>query len=392
MTTPQTGPQPGPLDGIKVIDLSTIVFGPLAAQMLGDLGAEVIKVESPAGDPQRNVLPARSPGMGTNFLSVNRNKKSVVLDLKSPGGRADFLTLIKGADIFITNIRPAALDRLSLSPQVLRDANPDLITASGVGFGSDGPYSGKPAYDDIVQSVAGMVGLGLMFDPDSEPLYAPTLIGDKVSGIMMSNAIMAALFHRERTGQAQHIEVPMFETLVAFLMVEHMGAAAFEDVPQDFGYKRLLQPYRRPMKTADGYVTILPNTKAQWQRFFQAVGRPDMADHPWVTDDGERSLNIGGLYDIVAGIAPEKTTAEWVKQMEAADIPAIPVRNLRDLPQDPHLVATGFFEQIDHPTEGKVWTTKPPIKFSQTPARNDRVPVPGLGEHNPDILNRPKPD
>ena len=380
----------GLLAGVRVIDMTSVVFGPLATQMLGDLGADVIKVESPEGDMLRQVQPARTPGMGAAFLGTNRNKRSITLDLKNPQDRAALLDLIDDADVFVSSVRPAALERLSLSPETLRERNPKLITAAAVGFGSDGPYHDKPAYDDSVQSLSGMAGLATMRDPDTPPAYAPTIIADKLGGVTAAYAIMAALYHRERTGQAQHVEIPMFETLASFLLVEHMAEATFEPVPQSFGYQRMLVPHRRPLKTADGYITILPYSNAQWARFFKAVGRDDMLDHPWVTNMVERSRNIGGVYDMVAQVATTRTTAQWLELSEQIDIPAMPVRMMSDLPQDPHLAATGFFQTIDHPTEGPVWTTKPPIKFSATPARHDITPQPALGEHNPDILHRRK--
>lgn len=384
-----TKPQTSALAGIKVIDMTSVVFGPLATQMLGDLGADVIKVESPEGDMLRQVLPAQTAGMGAAFLGTNRNKRSVVLDLKTPEGREQLLTLLKDADVFISSIRPAALARLSLSPDMLRELNPNLITVAAVGFGSDGPYADKPAYDDSVQALSGMAGLATMQNPDNPPAYAPTIIADKLGGLTAAHAITTALFHRERTGQAQHIEVPMFETLASFLLVEHMAAATFEETPESFGYKRMLVPHRRPVQTKDGYITILPYSNAQWARFFTAVGREDMLTHPWVTSMDERSVNIGGIYDMVAQIASERTTGEWIDLMEQADIPAMPVRLLKDLPQDPHLLATGFFQQIDHPTEGQIWTTKPAVKYSATPARYDITPAPKLGEHNAEILTKP---
>ena len=381
----------GLLSGIRVIDMTSVIFGPLATQMLGDLGADVIKVESPEGDMIRQVQPAHTPGMGAAYLGANRNKRSITLDLKTEKDRAALLDLLDDADVFVSSVRPAALARLSLSPETLRERNPKLITLAAVGFGSDGPYRDKPAYDDSVQAVSGMAGLATMCNPDNPPAYAPTIIADKLGGVTAAYAIMAALYHRERTGEAQHVEVPMFETLASFLLVEHMAAATFESEPQNFGYQRMLVPHRRPMKTADGYITLLPYTNAQWARFFKAVGRDDMLDHPWVTNLEERSRNIGGIYDMVAQIAPSRTTAQWVELTEQIDVPAMPVRMLADLPQDPHLAATGFFQQIDHPTEGPIWTTKPPVKFSATPARHDIAAPPALGEHNPDILNRPKP-
>jgi formyl-CoA transferase len=379
--------RPALLSGVRIIDMTSVVFGPLATQMLGDLGADVIKVESPEGDMLRQVQPAQSPGMGAAFLGVNRNKRSVVLDLKTDDGRRSLRRLLRDADVFISSIRPAALARLSLAPDALRRENPRLVTVAAVGFGSDGPYRDKPAYDDSIQAVSGMAGLATMRDPGAPPSYAPTILADKLGGVTAAWAVMAALYHRERTGEAQHVEVPMFETLASFLLVEHMAAATFEDLPQSFGYSRMLVPHRRPVQTKDGYITILPYSNAQWARFFRAIGREDMLCHPWVTNMDERSRNIGAVYDMVAQFAPSRTTQEWVDLMEEADIPVMPVRMLPDLPQDPHIEATGFFQRVAHPTEGTIWTTKPPVKFSATPARHDLRPAPHLGEHSEEILS-----
>ena len=383
MTTAQ---KPAILDGVKVIDLTSVVFGPLATQMLGDLGADVIKVESPEGDLARQIQPSRNKLMGAAYLGANRNKRSVVLDLKTPADRDRLRKLLADADVMISSIRPAALARLSLDPDTLRRENPNLITVSATGFGQDGPYAAKPAFDDIVQSVSGWASLPTLQDPENPPAYSPTVLADKLGGVTTAYAIMAALFHRERTGEAQHVEVPMFETLTSFLLVEHMAAATFDDRPKNFGYTRMLVPHRRPVQTSDGYITILPYTSAQWARFFKTVGRDDMVAHPWVTDMETRSQNIGALYDLVSQIALTRTTEEWLALMDQVDIPAMPVRNLSDLPSDPHLVATGFFQQIDHPTEGAIWTTRPPVRFSATPARHDYRPAPRLGEHNNEIL------
>ena len=378
--------KPAILDGVKVVDLTSVVFGPLATQMLGDLGADVIKVEGPEGDLLRQVQPSRSKLMGAAFLGTNRNKRSVVLDLKPQSGRDRLRKLLSDADVMISSIRPAALARLSLDPETLRHENPKLITVSATGFGQDGPYAAKPAFDDSVQSVSGLAGLATLRDPEAPPAYAPTILADKLGGVTAAYAVMAALFHRERTGEAQHVEVPMFETLASFLMVEHLDGATFEETPRDFGYARMLVPHRRPVQTADGYITILPYTNVQWARFFMAVGRDDMIDHIWVTDMDARSRNIGAVYDMVAQIALTRTTDDWLALMEQADIPAMPVNNLSDLPSDPHLAATGFFQQIDHPSEGAIWTTRPPIRFSATPARHDHRPAPGLGEHDEEIF------
>ncbi len=378
--------KPAILEGIKVIDLTSVVFGPLATQMLGDLGADVIKVEAPEGDLLRQVQPSNNKLMGAAFLGTNRNKRSVVLDLKTETGRGQLLKLLTDADVMISSIRPAALARLSLDPETLRRENPDLIMVSATGYSQDGPYAAKPAFDDIVQSVSGLASLATLRDPVAAPEYAPTILADKLGGVTAAYAMMAALLHRERTGEAQHVEVPMFETLASFLLAEHLDGATFEETPQDFGYARMLVPHRRPVQTADGYITILPYTNMQWARFFEAVGRDDMLDHIWVTDMDARSRNIGAVYDMVARLARTQPTDHWLALMEQADIPAMPVRNLSDLPNDPHLVATGFFQQIDHPTEGAIWTTKPPVRFSATPARHDHRPAPRLGEHSDEIL------
>jgi len=374
------------LEGIRIIDLTSVVFGPLATQMLGDLGADVIKVEGPEGDLLRQVQPSRNKLMGAAFLGANRNKRSVVLDLKTQDDRDKLHKLLSEADVMISSIRPAALARLSLDPETLRRDNPNLITVTATGYGQDGPYAAKPAFDDIVQSVSGLASLATLRDPEAAPEYAPTILADKLGGVTAAYAIMAALLHRERTGEAQHVEVPMFETLASFLLAEHLDGATFEETPQDFGYARMLVPHRRPVQTADGYITILPYTNMQWARFFTAVGRDDMLDHVWVTDMDARSRDIGAVYDMVAKIALTRTTEDWLVLMEQADIPAMPVRNLSDLPTDPHLAATGFFQQIDHPTEGAIWTTRPPIRFSATPARHDHRPAPRLGEHSDEIL------
>ena len=374
------------LQSVRIIDLTSIIFGPLATQMLGDLGADVIKVEAPEGDLLRQVQPSRHRLMGAAFLGANRNKRSVVLDLKTQADRDRLRKLLVDADVMISSIRPAALARLSLDPETLRQENPNLITVSATGFGQDGPYAAKPAFDDSVQSVSGLASLPTLRDPEAKPDYSPTILADKLGGVTTAYAVMAALFHRERTGQAQHVEVPMFETLTAFLLAEHMDGATFDEVPRNFGYARMLVPHRRPLQTADGFITILPYTNAQWARFFKTVGRNDMIDHVWVTDMDARSRNIGAVYDMVAHIALTRTTDDWLDLMEQADIPAMPVRNLSDLPNDPHLAATGFFQRIDHPTEGAIWTTRPPVRFSATPARHDHRPAPRLGEHSDEIL------
>lgn len=382
----RAGNSSGPLAGVRVIDLTAVIFGPLATQMLGDLGAEVIKIESPEGDMMRHVAPCRSEGMGALFLAVNRNKKSVVLDLKSDAGRAALLDLVKTADVFVSSIRPGALARLGLEPAALRALNSRLITVALTGFGTGGPYADRPAFDDTVQAAGGAAALASMIEPGTPPRYFPTILADKLAGVTAAHAILAALFHRERTGEAQHIEVPMLETLSAFLLTEHLSAATFEEQPKSFGYARILDPHRRPVPTKDGYLTLLPYTNAQWRRFFELAGRHEMIEHPWVNDLTLRSRHIGALYDMLVQMGPERTTAEWLEIAEQADIPAMKVNRLEDLPTDPHLSAVGLFQRLEHPTEGPIWTVAPAVRFSKTPARPDHLPPPPLGADTEAVL------
>ena len=375
----------GPLAGIRIIDLTAVVFGPLATQILGDMGADVIKVEPPEGDMLRSVEPSRSTGMGAAFIGSNRNKRSIVLDLKQVPAREALIKLLETADVFVHSMRPQALKKLKLTTNELSRINPNLIHVSALGFGSDGPYSGKPAYDDIIQSLSGLADLACRRG-DPAPQYAPTIIADKLGGVTAAYSIIAALFHRERCGEAQAIEVPMFETLASFLLVEHMAHATFEETPQSFGYNRMLVPHRKPLPTKDGFITILPYTNRQWRAFFGICGREDMFDDPRLLDMAERSKQIGSLYQLVGELTPTRTTKEWLEVMEKADVPAAAVLALGDLPDDPHLKATGFFIKDRYEDGTEYWTTKPPVTFSKSPSDSRRRPVPTLGEHGHEIL------
>jgi len=375
----------GPLSDIRIIDLTAVVFGPLATQMLGDMGADIIKVEPPEGDMLRKVEPSMSGGMGAAFIGSNRNKRSIVLDLKHKPARVALIKLLETADVFVHSMRPQALEKLKLTADELSDINPNLIHVSALGFGSDGPYSGKPAYDDIVQSISGLADLACKRG-DQAPQYAPTIIADKLGGVTAAYAIIAALFHRERTGEAQKVEVPMFETLASFLLVEHMAHATFEETPQTFGYNRMLVPHRKPLPTKDGFITILPYSNKQWRAFFDVCGRQDMFDDPRLLDMAERSRQIGSLYQLVGELTPTRTTKEWLELMEKADVPAAAVLALGDLPDDPHLNATGFFIKDRYVDGTEYWTTKPAVSFSKSPSDARRKPVPTLGEHSREIL------
>lgn len=378
-------PQRGPLAGIRVIDLTSVVLGPYATQILGDMGADVIKVEGPEGDVLRGIEPARSPGMGAVFLNTNRNKRSVVLDLKKEPARAALLKLVAGADVFVHSLRPRAIAKLGLTYRDLQPVNPRLVYCSAWGFGSGGPYAQRPAYDDIIQAMSGIADLASRRGDGAAPAYAPTILADKTAGLTVTYAIGMALFHRERTGQGQEVEVPMFETLASFALLEHLAGAVFEPPRGRMGYDRVLAPHRRPYATADGHITVMPYTTRQWRNFFRVAGRPEMVEDPRVNDPAARSRAIADLYGMIAEVMPQRPTAEWLRLLDEADIPAMPVNTLEDLLTDPHLTATGFFVESDHPSEGRIRTTAPPVRFATSPA-SLRRPAPRLGEHTREVL------
>ena len=374
----------GPLAGVRVLDMTSVLLGPIATQIMGDMGADVVKVESPEGDITRNITPFRSKGMGAVFLNCNRNKRGVVLDLKKPSARGAFLRLVRGADVVATSVRPDAMRRLGLHYDALAAENPGLVYCGAYGFGEAGPYAGRPAYDDIIQAASGFAAL--QAGEDGPPSYANTVMADKVVGLTVLSAIAMALFHRERTGEGQHVEVPMFETMAAFMLAEHLQGATFEPAMGPAGYARVLAPHRKPQPTADGHVALLPYTTAHWRRFFEAAGRPDMLEKEWVLDPVERSRRIGDIYAEVAGITPGRTTAEWLALLNELDIPAMPVNGPEDLLADAHMAEIGFFPLFDHPSEGRLRAVGQPIGYARTPAQPTRLPAPRLGEHGVEIL------
>jgi len=377
------GEAKGPLRGVKVVDLSAVVLGPYATMILGDLGADVIKVEPPEGDITRHIAPSRNPGMGAVFLGSNRNKRSLVLDLKQPEGRAVLQDLVREADVFVHSMRPKAIRRLGLDYATLRPLNAGLVYCNAWGFRQDGPYGNRPAYDDVIQSLSGLAELSAR--SGDRPRYAPTVVADKTTGLTVAYAILAALFHKARSGEGQEVEVPMLETMASFLLLEHLSAGALQPTDSAMGYDRALAPHRRPYATRDGYMAVMPYSTGHWQRFFRAAGRPEMAEDPRVVDTGERSRHIGELYGMIADLIATRTTAEWTRILDEADIPNVRVQSIDDLPDDPHLKATGFFVDYDHPTEGTVRTTASPTLFSATPATLHRAP-PLLGEHSETVL------
>jgi crotonobetainyl-CoA:carnitine CoA-transferase CaiB-like acyl-CoA transferase len=374
----------GPLKGIKVIDMTTVLMGPYATQMLGDYGADIIKVESPDGDVTRQIGPTRHPGMGPVFLNTNRSKRSICLDLKKPAGREAVLRLIKDADVLVYNVRPQAMARLNLGYDVVSKINPRLIYAGVFGFGQDGPYAAKPAYDDLIQGATALPAL-MAQTADGVPRYVPNALVDRIVGLTAVGAICASLVDRNATGRGQRVDIPMFETMAGFVMGDHMGGLTYEPPLDKGGYARHLSPDRRPYKTSDGYICVIVYNDKQWQNFFDATGRDDLRTNPKFATFAGRAGNIDVVYAELARILQTKTTAEWSAILEKADVPVMPMHDLETLLDDPHIVATNFFPVIDHPTEGRIRNMRPSARFSETPVETRQL-APRLGEHSAEIL------
>jgi crotonobetainyl-CoA:carnitine CoA-transferase CaiB-like acyl-CoA transferase len=374
----------GPLQGIKVIDMTTVLMGPYATQMLGDYGADVIKVESQDGDVTRQIGPTRHPGMGPVFLNTNRNKRSICLDLKKPAGRDAVLRLIKSADVLVYNVRPQAMARLNLGYDAVSKINPRLIYAGVFGFGQDGPYAAKPAYDDLIQGATALPAL-MAQTADGVPRYVPNALVDRIVGLTAVGAICASLVDRDRTGRGQRVDIPMFETMAGFVMGDHMGGLTYEPPLDKGGYARHLSPDRRPYKTSDGYICVIVYNDKQWQNFFDATGRDDLRIHAKFATFAGRAVNIDTVYAELARILETKTTAEWTAILEKADVPVMPMHDLESLLGDPHIVATDFFPVVDHPTEGRIRNMRPSVRFSETPVETKRL-APRLSEHSAEIL------
>jgi len=375
---------PGPLDGIRVLDLTAVLFGPYCTMLLGDMGADVVKIESGSpGDSMRRTGPSRHDGMAAFYLLSNRNKRSVALDLKQESGRAALWRLVDTADVFIHSIRPQSIHRLGFGHEAVLERNPRIVYAGLHGFGERGAYAGRAAYDDVVQAAAGMSSL--MGELVGEPLYFPTVVADKASGLTAVYAVLGALVARERTGKGQYVEVPMFEAMVEFVLREHQYGAVFDPPLSPPGYPRILTRARRPYPTRDGHVCILPYTDAHWRTFCGVMGRPELADDPRFESLNQRTANIEAMYDTVAAEMVTRTTAEWVEALLAADVPVMGLNRLDDLPDDPHLRSIGFFRQVEHPTEGRLTVTEPPVRFADTPSGYRRH-APNFGEHSITVL------
>lgn len=378
-----TAPLAAPLAGIRILDLTSVLLGPYATQMLGDYGADVIKIEAPGGDSTRVTGPSLEAGMAAAFIGSNRSKRSVVLDLKQKAARDALLTLVEQADVLICSVRPQKLAALGLDPASLRARNSKLIVVSVHGFGEDGPYAGRPAYDDIIQALCGLASLGEA--EGAAPRYMPTVIADKTCALFATQAVLAALVARGRTGQGCHVEVPMLESMVNFTLVEHFYGAHFRPPLSKHGYSRLLTTWRRPYRTIDGYVCVVPYSNQHWQRFFEEAGRPDLMADERFSGLAARTRNIDALYSELATCIGERSTAEWLAACDRLDIPAAPLRRLEDLESDPHLVATGFFKPMHDPSMGTLVIPRAPLKFDGVFAEPGRIP-PRLGQHTTEVL------
>ncbi|MCX7135792.1 MAG: CoA transferase [Proteobacteria bacterium] len=375
----------GPLAGIRIIDLTTVILGPYATQILGDLGADVIKVEPRDGDNMRHSAPMRHAGMGHIFLHLNRNKRSIVLDLKQPAGRDAMLRLCASADVLIYNVRPQAMARLKLSYEDVRAVNPKIIYVGAFGFSQKGPYAAKPAYDDLIQ---GMVALPSVIQQagGDRPRFVPSTMADRITGLNAVTAVTTALFHRERTGRGQAVEVTMFESLTQFVLGEHLGGKTFEPPLGPMGYPRLLAEHRNPYETKDGYLCLLVYNDKQWRSFFRIIGREEMFEKdPRFSSQANRSQHFAESYAFVAEHIKTRTSAEWLSVLTAADIPVMPLNSLEDLLADPHLNETGFFSLVEHPSEGTLRSMAVTSQWSDSIPDAPR-PAPRLGEHSAEVL------
>jgi crotonobetainyl-CoA:carnitine CoA-transferase CaiB-like acyl-CoA transferase len=373
----------GPLEGVRVLDITTIAMGPWATQNLGDMGADVIKIEPPEGDVFRYVKPCRHDSMSPPYLNLNRNKRSVVLDLKSARGKERLLKIARKCDVLVCNVRPQAMRRLGLDYEALRKENERLVYCGCYGYSEDGPYAGRAAVDDAIQAASGLAWI--QGYRGAEPRYVNSIVGDKVVGLYVAQAVAMALYAREKTGRGQFIEVPMFEAMVSFVVPEHLSGLTFEPPLGEAGYERLLNPYRKPYRTRDGHIAVVPYNDVQWARFFEIAGRPEMMRDPRYSTVLARSNHFAELYRFIETTLATRGTAEWAEAFAKAELPFAVVNSFADLFSDPHLAQTGYWHTLEHPTEGKIRVPGIPVKFSETPGALRRH-APNLGEHTDEVL------
>ena len=369
---------PGPLAGIKVVDLTEFIFGPYATQMLGDLGAEVIKIESPDGDRQRHGRFARTENMSAIFMALNRNKRSVTLDLKSDSGRAKLRGLLPDAQVFIHNVRADAIARLGFAYEDVAKIAPSIVYVHCVGYGTGGPYAGRQAFDDLVQAASGATDLLPRVDGNPELRPMPSFEADKVSSLHAVAGVLAALVHREKTGEGQFVEVPMFECFTSFMLVEHLNGAEFEPPVSHMGHSVALAKDRRPLKTKDGHIAIQPVSRAIAAKFLELGGLRDAYESERYRQAQTGKDKVRVYYAMLHEAAGAHTTEEWMKLGDEHRIPVMRANALDEVLKDPHLNAVDFFQLRPHASEGTWRATKPPLAFSKTPASIRRdPPLPG---------------
>jgi len=374
----------GPLAGIRVVDLTQFICGPVATQILGDYGADVLKVEQPGGDLNRKIGPSRHPGMTAMFIGMNRGKRSIVLNLRKPEALAALSRMIDDADVLVHSMRPDAAERLGVGYAAVATRNPRIVYAFAPGYRADGPDRDRPAYDDVIQGESGIAGITEL--STGEPRYFPTVIADKFCGHILASSIGMAMVHRERSGQGQQVQVPMLETMLSFNLIEHLWSGAFDEPQGELGYDRALTPYRRPYQTKDGYICLMATSDAQWKGVFAACDRPELANDARFSTLTERSKRFPELYELLGQEMLKRTTAQWRTRLDAADVPNGIAKKLRDLPGDPYLQQTEFFQRYVHPEAGPMVTTAIPVQFSKTPGRI-QGPPPTLGEHTQSVLS-----
>ncbi len=381
MTNPTPPAPTGPLAGMRILDLTTVLLGPYATKILGDLGADVIKIEPVEGEARRTSGPQRNKGMGQTFMVLNRAKRAIAINLKAPAGRDAFLRLAATADAMVHNARVQAMVRLGLDYEGVRKVKPDIAYCYAVGFGSKGRYAGRPAYDDIIQGLTGLPSL--LSEAAGKPVFVPINMADRVCGVYLANATLAALLHRARTGQGQEVEVPMFEMMAEMVLSEHLWDNYFVPPTQTKNRNRMFD--RRPYKTRDGYLCVMVGDDKMFATFCDLVGKPELKVDPRFAERTQRSAHAKDVYDVMEAALASRPSAEWLALLTQADIPAAPVNTIDNLLADPHLDDVDFFQIEDHPTEGPLRAMRLPMRFSASPLMNRR-PTPRVGEHTVELL------
>lgn len=374
------------LQGVRIADMTSVIFGPYATQVLADLGADVVKIEPAGSGDNIRILgrPPRTPGMGPAHLRLNRGKRSVDWDLKSEAGRAAMRRLVESSDVFIHNVRGDAIERMGWGYEAVKALKPDIVYVHCTGFDQRGPYADLQAYDDIIQAASGMASLLPKVDGDPQPRFLPMTVADKVSGLHAAYAVLAAVVHRLRTGEGQFVEVPMFEAVTSFNLIEHLFERTFVPPTGPALYARQLDPSRRPLPTRDGWIAIAPYLDDRWVRLFEAVGRADVLQEPRFADPLIRRQNMGKMYDVMATVTPQRSTAEWLALMREINVPAMRVNEVEDLIDDPQLRAAGLLQEREHPTEGGYLEVGAPVRFSAWNPPPPR-PAPTVGQHSAEV-------